>query len=308
MISEWVCLWVNRFISGSITYLIHTPPSEAQGMCYHTYYIFLACGHSMSSLRPIRPSPPCPNQHQPLANGTAAAAPQRPFSFDPSVATSPLSPTPEPLSPQTPWRLERPFSTPESPSLAAYEDEVRTRAASGNTGNKKASSFATVVVDGPENEHKSKSNSAAGNGARQYTHCGRILTHPYHSYKIEGLCLHCQRRRNNLLASFEVNAIRETVYRESELRSVGEAQRKFRALSSHAEEKAEDRVEGDDSLKPMTLPVAVSMLGRNVHFQPGLAEVEQQQQQQTPWRLTLPPAEIPRTGWGLAGMRDGEWI
>ncbi len=283
-------------------------------MCYHTHYIFLACGHSVSSLHPIDPSPPCPNQpqHPPPANNPPAS--QRPFSFDPSVVASPTSPLPEPFTAHAPWRLEGPFSTPESASATAIadENENESRNADPDISNKVIPTIATLL-DSPEKEHEAKPDTDSAQGGRgpRPGHCGQILIHPYHSYKIEGPCLHCRRRRDTLVASFEVHAIRETVYREFVLgpTSSGRPQKRFRALDSHPEEDAEFGLEGGTQcgLKALPLPMPMSGLGRSVHFPTGRG-VEQQQQQQTPWRLTLPPAEIPRTGWGLAGMRDGEWI
>lgn len=106
--------------------------------------------------------------------------------------------------------------------------------------------------------------------------------------------------------------MREAVYRESVLAPTKDvdgvvgAQRRRWALAAYAKE--EDGIEDVRGLKALPLPLSTPRpsLGDGVHFQTG--EGVEQQQQQTPWRLTLPPAEIPRTGWGLAGMRDGEWI
>lgn len=94
--------------------------------------------------------------------------------------------------------------------------------------------------------------------------------------------------------------------------------RRFRALSHTHEEIGEGGPEeGDRTFKALPQPVVslpVSLLGRNVHFEEGRGRdgsaigEEEGQQQQTPWRLTLLTAEPPKRGWGLAGMRDGEWI
>ena len=290
-------------------------------MCYHTHYIFLACGHSVSTLHPIRPSPPCPNQDQPPAKeitAPSAAPSQRPFSFDPSDIASPLSPLAEPFPVHAPWRLESPFSTPESTSSVADDneddlDKNRILAANTNLGGK-------ITVWRPEDRHEGKYHNTgtgkAQEAGRPHTHCGEILIHPYRSYKIEGICLHCRRRRDTLLASFEVNAIREAVNRESLLGpNNGRQQRRFEGLPSPIAGPDHAGLEDDDRLKfrpipmpaPMPMPMPVPVQGRNVHFEPRIDGTEHQQQQ-TPWRLTLPPAEIPKTGAGLAGMRDGEWI
>jgi hypothetical protein len=282
-------------------------------MCYHAHYIFLACGHSVSSLLPLYPSKPCPTKRQPSANEIAVS--DRPFSFDPSVSASPTSPLPDPCTPQTPWRLEGPFSTPESAPLTAAEDEEEkeSRDAIGMTVDGKATP--TIALNQTQNE-KNAALDNAGEGTRvQFNHCGQIHTHPYRSYKLEGLCLHCRRRRDNLLASFEVNSIRESVYREAGhgAGAGGGSQKTVIALPSQADRGRTEK-EGDDKLQPlpyiyeMPMPMPMPGLGRSLHSQAGLAEVDQQQQQQTPWRLTLPAAEVPRTGWGLAGMRYGEWI
>ncbi|KAF7508968.1 hypothetical protein GJ744_008524 [Endocarpon pusillum] len=293
-------------------------------MCYHTHYIFLACGHSVSTLHPIRPSPPCPNQDQPPAKeitAASAAPPQRPFSFDPSVIASPLSPLAEPFPVHAPWRLEGPFSTPESTSSIADDneddlDKNRILVTYPNIDSK-ITVTGPITVGRPEDRHEGRyHNTRTGKAqaaARPHTHCGEILTHPYRSYKIEGLCLHCRRRRDTLLASFEVNSIREAVNRESPLGSNnGRQQRRFEGLPPPMAGQNHAGLEGNDRLKsrPIPMPVPVRMLvpgqGRNVHFEPRIEGAEHQQQ--TPWRLALPPAEIPKTGAGLAGMRDGEWI
>jgi hypothetical protein len=302
-------------------------------MCYHTHYIFLACGHSASSLYPIRPSPPCPSQqeyqqrHHPApakdmksTDTTSAVAPSsRPFSFEASIIASPLSPYLEPLPTHTPWRLEGPFSTPESASSIVDEDVEQDQETYTNTetniGMHKTILESSVGAEtGQENEERRNTTSK---------HCGHILIHPYHSYKIEGLCLRCLTRRDTLLANFEVNAIRDTVYRES-ISGLGHTKRRFGSSSSCAEGDSGGKygTGGDQELKllsgqrkqPVPMPMPMQTLKpsllQNVHLQVGMARVEEQQHQhqQTPWRLTLPPAEVPRNGWGLAGMRDGEWI
>ena len=143
--------------------------------------------------------------------------------------------------------------------------------------------------------------------------CGQIQSHPYHTYKIEDMCLHCSRRRDTRLASFEVHAIRDTVYRESELGPTACRVEQSR-VGMHPLVENISRggrgTEDNGNLKPLPQQLSMSMLRRSVHLQGETQRltVALQQQQQTPWRLTLPPAEIPTTGWGLAGMRDGEWI
>ncbi len=139
------------------------------------------------------------------------------------------------------------------------------------------------------------------------TSCRQILIHPYRTYKIEGMCLHCRRRRDTRLASFEVHAIRDAVYRESVLSPTPRNGIQSR-LGVYAQ--IGDGWGGGDEekLKPLPQQLPVLRLGKSVHFEGEVQSFAGQQQQQTPWRLTLPPAEIPRTGWGLAGMRDGEWI
>lgn len=88
-------------------------------------------------------------------------------------------------------------------------------------------------------------------------------------------------------------------------------------LSAYQPQWNEETARGEDRLKALPLqapmPMPVPALGRIVHFDAEervehLEEQQAEQQQQTPWRLTLPPAEVPRSGLGLAGMRDGEWI
>lgn len=294
-------------------------------MCYHAHYIFLACGHSVSALHPIRPSPPCPHQDQPPAKEitAASAAPsQRPFSFDPSVIASPLSPLAEPLPGHAPWRLEGPFSTPDSTSSIADENEDdldKNRFLATDTEfSSKIRVTAPITVGRPEDRHEGRYHNTgtgkAQEAARPHTHCGEILTHPYRSYKIEGLCLHCRRRRDTLLASFEVNAIREAVNRESLLEpNNGRKQRRFEGLPAPMAGQNHGGLEGNDRLRsrpipmPVPMPTLVPGQERNVHIQPRIHGTEHQQQQ-SPWRLTLPPAEIPKTGAGLEGMRDGEWI
>jgi hypothetical protein len=300
-------------------------------MCYYSHTIFLHCGHSISSLHPIRPSPPCPSlqpqQQQPrIAEGVTLAPdnPHRPFSFDPSVIASPTSPLPEPFPAQTPWRLEGPFSTPESASSPADEEEDVVRK------DMKFSLIAPAVESGVEQENippiqhqnqgeREPEETREGQQPQPQRSCGQILIHPYRTYKIEGLCLHCSRRRDTRLASFEVHAIRDTVYRES---VPGPTARKGVQSKLGMHPQVEEELEGergggaenDGRLKPLPPQLPMSMLGKNAHFQNQAQRLrvplqqQQQTQQQTPWRLTLPPAEIPRTGRGLAGMRDGEWI
>ncbi len=296
-------------------------------MCYHTHYIFLACGHSVSALHPIHPSPPCPNQDgtpaEKITAGSAAPS-QRPFSFDPSVIASPLSPLAEPLSVHSPWRLESPFSTPDSASSVAddNEDDINEEniivAADTDFHGKTTVTCPTMVKKAEETRKGNYHNGVkrkTQEEARPHTHCGEVLTHPYRSYKIEGLCLHCRRRRDILLASFEVNAIRETVNRESLVAPKhGRQQRRFEGSPSPTAGQDHSGLEVNDKLKlksmplPVPMPMTVPVQERNVHFQPQCTGTQHQQQQQTPWRLTLPPAEIPKTGAGLAGMRDGEWV
>jgi hypothetical protein len=176
---------------------------------------------------------------------------------------------------------------------------------------------APEIQDDQERGGKEEGGGGGGGERRRYSSCGQIHIHPYRTYKLEGLCLHCRRRRDTRLASFEVNAIRDSVQRESMLGvdRLGMG-RRFRALS-HIHEEIGGRQEGNRTFKALPQPVVslpVSLLGRRVHFEEGRARggsasgEEEGQQQQTPWRLTLPPAEPPRRGWGLAGMRDGEWI
>lgn len=270
-------------------------------MCYHRHYIFLACGHSVYSPRPMHPGPRCPNQPAPADNMTAA---ERPFSFDPSVIASPLSPHSKRVSANTPWRLEGPFITPDSPSPASNQPNADENG-NGYFNKKPLSTIATTTTpDGKENTQATKGDNSTkqANQANQRTHCGQILIHPYRSYKIEGSCLHCQRRRDTLLATFEVAAIRDNVYRESLLGLSAGAPRRFGTPASRADG------EGGDGGGGEAMPLQLPMLGRSVQFQSDGLKEEQGQQQQTPWRLTLPPAEVPRNGWGLAGMRDGEWI
>jgi hypothetical protein len=307
-------------------------------MCYHTHYIFLACGHSASSLHPIRPSPPCPSQqqyeqrHDPApakdmksANiSSAVARSARPFSFEPSIISSPLSPRLEPIPTLTPWRLEEPFSTPESASSIfdgdVQEDQAIYRNTKTNTGMHKP------ISDRHRGAEKGQEKEETENTA--YKHCGHILLHPYHSYKVEGLCLRCLKRRDTLLANFEVNAIRDSVYRES-VSGLARTKRRFGSSSSCAggDSGGKHGTGGDQELKllsgqlkqtmPMSMPNQISMsiltptptpsLLQNMQVQVGMVRVDEQQQQ-TPWRLTLPPAEVPKFGWGLAGMRPGEWI
>jgi hypothetical protein len=169
-----------------------------------------------------------------------------------------------------------------------------------------------IILEGSDGADKGRERGESENPA--YKHCGQILIHPYHSYKIEGLCLHCSRRRDNLLANFEVNAIRDTVYRES-MSGPAYTKRKFGSFSPCADGDNEGRAgtEGAQALNllPVHLkqPMPTLSLFQNLYLQVEGARVEQQQQQQqTPWRLTLPPAEVPKNGWGLAGMREGEWI
>lgn len=301
-------------------------------MCYHTQYIFLACGHSVSSVRPIRPSPPCPYREESTAINTEIdvkiEAPQRPFSFDPSVIASPISEHPEPFPAHTPWRLEEPFSPIDAATSTAILDENGEVNEIVNAGENYAP-HTVSASDAPTIATPVKRDSAANKSekAQQQIHCGQILHHPYRSYKIEGPCLHCRQRRDNLLASFEINSIKETVYREAApgAKSQSDEQRRFIArLSAYQLQRNGEMGRGEDRIKALPLqapiPISVPALRKFVHFD----EVEsvereeghvhrqqpqqQQQQQQTPWRLTLPPAEVPRIGSGLAGMRDGEWI
>jgi hypothetical protein len=175
---------------------------------------------------------------------------------------------------------------------------------------------ATVHED-KENQHDANPSSEVGRGAvneaQAHPHCGQILIHPYRSYKLEGLCLHCRRRRDTRLASFEVNAIRETVYRESISRPTtlgAQSQRRFESQPWYAQREGGGKIgggHGDWRALPLKIPMPMSTLGESVALQ-AEGSVVQQQQQQSPWSLTLPPAEIPKTGWTLAGMRDGEWI
>jgi len=218
--------------------------------------------------------------------------------------------------------LEGPFSTPESASSIVDEDEEADQDAYKNT---KGDLGSRITVTSPGKRQKTTlDNSVRAEEGQEkeegrnpaYKHCGRILIHPYHSYKIEGLCLRCLTRRDTLLANFELNAIRDTVYRES-MSGPGHKNRRFASSSLCAEGDLGGKcgIGGDQELKllsvqlkqPMAMPMPKPSLLQNVHLQVGMARVEEQQQQ-TPWRLTLPPAEVPRNGWGLAGMRDGEWI
>lgn len=271
-------------------------------MCFHAHYIFLTCGHSVSSLHPIHPSPPCPNQA--VARDDSKAS-QRRFSFDSSVIATSASPHPEPFPAQTPWRLERPFSSPDSPSPNANGagDGNEAEAVQGDTY---GGGVWTSIDNESETEHAIRHRGGRGPGTSYSGSCGQILRHPYRSYKIEGLCLRCRRRRDIRIAIFEVNAIKETVNRESGLGQKPAPQRGAQELSSYAEV-----VDGEDEskLKPLPLPLQTPVHGSRIHFQadegPGHQE---EQQQQRPWRLTMPPAEIPTTGFGLAGMRNGEWI
>lgn len=287
-------------------------------MCYHTYYIFLGCGHSVSSLHPNSRSPPCP--FRAMASGDMAVS-KRPFSFDPSVVASPFSTHPEPFPTMTPWRLEEPFSPVESNFADA--DGAQNENEDGDAETKTNSrGVQTCTADGSQTQQGMNPNGGAGEETSQIGTCGQILIHPYRTYKIEGLCMHCRVGRDVRLASFEVNAIRESVDRESGHARSGVLGRRVRALSCLTEwVDAED----DGNMESLPQPQRISALRRrNMHIvargrlkrpveyeeqlEVGQEQQQQQQQQQRPWRLTMTPAEIPKTGLDLEGMRDGEWI
>lgn len=286
-------------------------------MCYHTHYIFLWCGHSITARHPIHPSPPCPIRRQSTTGvkETETSISPRPFSFDPSVIAHPISPLPEPepFPSQTPWRLERPFSTPESPSpLATTDEDPYFEERQGyRRPNLPRSKVATAyeqenLMPQQQSRRQKRQLGKHGNDAPA-TSCGQVHIHPYRTYKIEGLCLHCRKRRDTALASFEANAIRESVYRESVFESENRmrAGRRFEAIAER--EHAEHRGLKSIPTPIVVPPISMSVLGEHMEFreQDGY---QQQDRQQTPWRLTLPPARPPRTGNRLEGMRDGEWI
>lgn len=289
-------------------------------MCYHTHYIFLSCGHSVSSPYPNRRSPLCPIRA--TASGDMAAS-KRPFSFDPSAIASPFPSQPEPFPAMTPWRLEGPFSPVESGFTDA--DGAKNEDEDGDAERiTNSRGVQTFTADGSETQQGRNRNNGgrgrpgAGQATSQIGTCGQIFIHPYRTYKIEGLCMHCRVGRDVRLASFEVKAIRESVDRESGVGRGGVLGRRVRALSS-LPEWVDAEGDGDVKSLPQPLPISASRR-RNMHsassgrpkkpveHEEQLEEQEQQQQQQSPWQLTMPPAAITKTGLDVDGMRDGEWI
>ena len=59
---------------------------------------------------------------------------------------------------------------------------------------------------------------ADGDGEEEATEveCVEKMSHPLHTYRIAGLCLRCERERDQRLARFEVGSIRDGVEREGE--------------------------------------------------------------------------------------------
>lgn len=68
--------------------------------------------------------------------------------------------------------------------------------------------------------------------------CEEKFAHPLHTYRIAGLCMRCQREREERLARFEVGSIRDGVERESEL---GRQRQMRRQRQRHSGEGEEDK-------------------------------------------------------------------
>ena len=111
-------------------------------MCYHALYLFMKCGHTVTSAKPVPNAPPCPLLTKELFRRPSLASPIGPVA---------------------------------SAGDQIFDTSVRRH----NTG--------------PQ--------------------CREVLSHPLHTFRIDGFCLSCSRGREERLARFEVDAIRNDVNR-----------------------------------------------------------------------------------------------
>lgn len=127
-------------------------------MCYHEIYIFIGCGHSFISPRPVKSSPPC------------------------SSSTN------------------EPFSTPDKASLVEVEEEEG------------------ILPSAWELEVALQSQKPTGSETdtdtdRNIQVCKSRMSHPMHTFRIEGQCPKCKFQREQRLARLEVRAIRDEIER-----------------------------------------------------------------------------------------------
>ena len=110
-------------------------------MCYHALYLFMECGHTVTSARSVPNAPPCPLLTQELFRRPSLAS-----TIDPPLA---------------------------------HGDNVE-------------SSISRRITE---------------------LQCCEVLSHPLHTFRIDGFCLPCSRGREERLAKFEVDAIKNDVNR-----------------------------------------------------------------------------------------------
>ena len=72
--------------------------------------------------------------------------------------------------------------------------------------------------------------------------CVEKMSHPLHTYRIAGLCLRCERERDQRLARFEVGSIRDGVEREGEGLLHGVSRRRTNRKNTHGMERLKVKV------------------------------------------------------------------
>lgn len=134
-------------------------------MCYHKLYLFLNCGHSCPSPLPVRYS------RCPLFS---------PLDFD--------EPNPSFKEPITSPRIDSVPDFPITPLEPAFEAWERRQ------------SEAEIKEARRKNPPK---HTYKRDGYIRGNLCGQIFTHPLHTYKIQGICSRCRKRREGRLRRFE---------------------------------------------------------------------------------------------------------
>lgn len=168
-------------------------------MCYHTTCLFSLCGHTAISARPVGHASPCLN----LLRSREIEAAFASIQLRSSVDLVPPFPSPQEFE----FAKELHNSIPASPiSPVCYKQGERSATAACVSEKTSGSTHSSSICTKRTTMSK----------ATVTPICSLITRHPLHTFVIPGLCRSCHRVREQNMAIFEAEAMRENVSRALE--------------------------------------------------------------------------------------------
>lgn len=190
-------------------------------MCYHTTFLFFLCGHTSISPRPVRNTPKCQDEpHTTIqcqmpklstADLIQARGQQQVSKYQNHETSSPRTAT----SRLSYHSITSPFPSPQEYEFAQQAHDVSIPATPVSPSILKKQSFQSAR-SGSTDILASYEDSASTCPVTQNStpQCSVVACHPMHTYILPQLCPTCRLQREQNMARFELQTMKEAIDRE----------------------------------------------------------------------------------------------